>query len=116
MWPIKAFSSSYVDHSDPSAQTPTVPLRAHPALPLSQQRRINAWIAAMPTGFWVADNMPDLIELARHMDRAERISQQIHATLDIDMCASNSLTHFLAAEEARIQVLSQRLKIPATEQ
>ena len=70
----------------------------------------------MPTGFWVADNMPDLIELARNMDRAERISHQIHATLTIDLCASSSLTHFLAAEEARIQVLSQRLQIPETKQ
>lgn len=68
----------------------------------------------MPSGLWGADNMPDLIELARHMDRAERISQQIHSTHGIDPHASSSLTPLLAAEETRIRALSQRLRIPVS--
>ena len=113
---MKSVSSSYVDHSDPPRPLSADPLRAHPALPASQQRRINAWIEAMATGLLGADDMPALIELARHMDRAERISRQIDATPGADTCASRSLTDLLAAEEARIQVLSQRLQIPASEQ
>lgn len=56
--------------------------------------------------------MPTLIELARHMDRADRISDQIRATNGPEASASNSLTHLLAAEETRIRALSQQLKLP----
>lgn len=97
---MKAFNSSCAE-----------PLQAHPALPASQQRRINAWIDAMPAGSLGADDMPDLIELARHMDRAERITHQIGAAPDATPCANSSLTDLLAAEEARIQALSSRLRM-----
>lgn len=65
----------------------------------------------MPTGLLGVDDMPDLIELARHMDRAERIRRQIDATPGADTCASSSLTHLLAAEETRIRALSRRLQM-----
>lgn len=103
MWPMKAFNSSCAER-----------LQAHPALPASQQRRINAWIEAMPTGSLGSDDMPDLIELARHMDRAERITREIGAAPDATPCANSSLTDLLAAEEARIRALSSRLQISVT--
>lgn len=98
--PMKAVNSPFAE-----------PLRAHPALPASQQHRINAWIESMPIGCLGTDDMPDLIELARHMDRAERITREIVTAPNADPCPNSSLADLLAAEEARIRALSSRLQM-----
>lgn len=112
LWPMNAFGPSPRESSSPAMSPSESIQRAHPALPASQQRRINAWLAASPSGSLGPNNMYQLTELARHMDRAERIRHQIDATQSIDPRVRQSLLDLAAAEDARIQALSQQLGIP----
>ncbi len=98
------------DQSPPARATV---LRAHPALPSSQQWRINSLIDAMPVDWFQIDDMPQLIELARHMDRAERILNHLQKVPSKDNFTRRALSELVVAEESRIQALSVRLRVPS---
>jgi hypothetical protein len=100
-------SSTSENQSRLISGTPSGLLRAHPALPPSQQRRINAWIDTKP-GSFTSDDMPQLVELARHMDRAERVVNEMHER-DSNALVRGSLEDHVAAEDARIKALASRL-------
>lgn len=55
--------------------------------------------------------MPQLVELARHMDRAERLANQMHERDSDHEFVRGSLEDHVAAEEARIKALASRLRL-----
>ena len=107
---MSAPESILPDQSVPARATV---LRAHPALPPTQQCRINSLIDAMPVGWFQLDEMPQLIELARHMDRADRILSHLQNVPSWNNFTRQALGDLLAAEESRIQALSVRLRVPS---
>ena len=82
-------------------------MQAHQSLPPSQQNRINAWIKIKAE--LQPDDMPQLIELARNLDRIERIINQISALSNDDAYNRKYLTDLLKLEKMRVITLNQNL-------
>lgn len=82
-------------------------MQAHPSLPTSQQIRINAWIEKNPT--LKPYDMPTLIELARNLDRINRIINQINDLSHDDLHTHQSLTDLLELEKMRVLAVNRNL-------
>ena len=82
-------------------------MQAHPSLPLSQQNRINTWIKIKAE--LQSSDMPQLIELARNLDRIERIINHIHTLSNDDVYTHQYLTDLLKVEKARIFAINRQI-------
>lgn len=86
-------------------------VRAPDGLPATQRARINALVASKPADWFQAADMPLLIELARHMDRADKLDAEMQALADDDLEGFKWLQPLANAESARIQSLMRSLRL-----
>lgn len=86
-------------------------VRAPEGLTETQRARINALVASKPADWFQAADMPLLIELARHMDRADKIDAEMQALDDDDLEGFKWLQPLANAESVRIQSLMRSLRL-----
>lgn len=86
-------------------------VRAPESLPETQRARINALVASKPADWFQAADMPLLIELARHMDRADKLDAEMQALEVDDLEGFRWLQPLANAESTRIQSLMRSLRL-----
>lgn len=86
-------------------------VRAPTRLPASQRKRIDELISSKPDDWFQVTDMPLLIELARHMDRADRIDKEVRATEKGDLAGLKWVQQLANAESTRIQSLMRSLRL-----
>ena len=90
----------------------TIPrVKAPAGLPDGQATRINALIASKPADWFQPADMPLLVELARHMERADRIDAELRALAPEDLDGLKWLQPLANAESTRIQSLMRSLRL-----
>jgi hypothetical protein len=102
--PKSAASMSVVTTTFPRVRVP-----AH--LPESQRSRIDGLLGTKPADWFQAADMPLLIELARHMDRADRVDAEIRALKADDLQGLKWLQQLANAESSRIQSVMRSLRL-----
>lgn len=86
-------------------------VRAPETLPEAQRARINALVATKPQDWFQAADMPLLIELARHLERADRIDAEMRTLQPDDLKGLKWLQPLANAESSRIQSLMRSLRL-----
>lgn len=93
----------------PVGTFPRVRVPAH--LPESQRTRINDLIGTKPADWFQPADLPLLVELARHMDRADRLDAEIRALAPDDLKGLKWLQPLANAESVRIQSILRSLRL-----
>lgn len=86
-------------------------VKAPTGLPASQAERIATLIASKPADWFQAADMPLLVELARHLDRADKIDEEMQDLEPGDLKGLKWLQPLANAESARIQSLMRSLRL-----
>lgn len=86
-------------------------LQAPKRLPVAHRKRIDELVRSKPADWFQVADMPLLIELARHMDRADRIDKEVRKLERDDLMGLRMLQQLANAESSRIQSLMRSLRL-----